>query len=138
MTKSLLEMNWLKLRSICHEITESFWQYGYAGLPAPITETYKDLSAVSTALGADFSFELAAGWIHEFTVTYNPCSPTISVPTQLYSINSLWASCGNELSGLFDPPYTLVQGAGLEGVSVTVAPPVSTSTEPISPAASKF
>jgi hypothetical protein len=124
---------------VCQDITESFWQTGLGGLYYPFTETYKDLAALSSAVGDGFDYEFAAGWFHYYTVTHNPCSPTISVPSQLLTINSLWSDCANDLSGLFDPPYTLTQGSGLEAISVTVPAPVaSLSADPVSPAASKF
>jgi len=109
---------------VCSEVTTSFWQYGVLGVGGYYTQQYQDLSDVSSAIGTDFAGYSSAGWIHQFTVSYNPCLPSISVPPELYNINSVWASCGNSLKGLFDPPHTLTPGSGLHGVATTAPVPV--------------
>src|ERR1700712_122048 len=77
----------------------------------------------------------------EYILTYNPCKPYISVPTQLFAVDPLWTLCQTFWQGfsLFDPPHTLEPGAGLSafgGTSstsidpITSATPVTTSTQP--------
>lgn len=101
---------------------ESFWQYDLLNAGNYETKRYPDLAALSAAVDPYFDMYSANSWIHQFTVTHNPCSPTISVPTQLYTMNPVWSSCGNDLKGLFDPPYTLTSGAGLSGPTTVAAP----------------
>lgn len=53
--------------------------------------------------------------------TFNPCSPAISVPTQLFAINSDWATCLAGVNALCDPPFTLTPAAGLEAFATTTS-----------------
>ena len=38
---------------------------------------------------------------------YNPCSPTLSVPTQIRSLNAAWATCVQGIYAFYDPPIAL-------------------------------
>lgn len=78
-----------------------------------------------------------------YTLTYNPCSATLSVPTELFAINSAWATCVPGINGLYDPPYSLTPGNGLTAfgpaptdtttaVLETSAVDPTTSPEPVS------
>jgi hypothetical protein len=55
-------------------------------------------------------------------LTYNQCSPMLSVPTKLYTLDPGWESCQPFMKGLWDPPYALTPGQGL------LAPPAAAST----------
>ena len=62
---------------------------------------------------------------YHYTVTNNPCSPTMSVPTELFTINTLWSTCMQGIAGFFDPPYPLSAGNGLVAFATTAADPVT-------------
>jgi len=62
-----------------------------------------------------------------YTVTYNPCSPLLSVPTQLYTIDTLWKDCRPGIDAFFDPPFTLTSGNGLGPGLVTAVDPAADS-----------
>jgi hypothetical protein len=66
------------------------------------------------------------------TVTYNPCSPKVSMPPQLFTINPMWTDCSKGIDGFFDPPYTLTKGNGLSAHSamdaITPAPQSQTTS----------
>ena len=51
--------------------------------------------------------------IEPWTVEYNPCFPTLSVPPQLFSIDTLWPNCADGIKAFYDPPITLTRGSGL-------------------------
>lgn len=63
--------------------------------------------------------------LNRFTCVYNPCSPWISVPTQVYNFNPKFQTCIDGIKAFFDPPYTLTKGYGL---SAFTAIPVSASS----------
>lgn len=48
-----------------------------------------------------------------WTVSYNPCSPVLSVPTKLFTLDGLFTGCVPGISGFIDPPYTLTAGGAL-------------------------
>lgn len=50
---------------------------------------------------------------NEFTCVYNPCSPWVSVPTQVYGLDQKFQTCIDGIKAFFDPPYTLTSGGGL-------------------------
>jgi hypothetical protein len=56
-------------------------------------------------------------------VTYNPCSPVLSVPTKLFTLNSIWTGCVPGIDAFFDPPYTLT-ASGPMGL-ITAIPKIS-------------
>ncbi|PMD40239.1 hypothetical protein L207DRAFT_336344 [Hyaloscypha variabilis F] len=43
-------------------------------------------------------------------MTYNPCSPMLSVPTKLLAANPAWHACRTGISAFFDPPIFLTAG----------------------------
>jgi len=45
--------------------------------------------------------------------TWDPCKPTLSIPHQILTMNSLWNTCSAPVTAFFDPPYTLSAGNGL-------------------------
>jgi hypothetical protein len=66
--------------------------------------------------------------LYLFTITYNPCSPTLSVPSELYTLNSLWTDCLPGISGFYDPPYPLSTGNGL--IALTASDPLGGNNPP--------
>lgn len=50
------------------------------------------------------------GVIRAYTITSNPCSPMLSVPTKLLNINEIWTSCVPGIEAFFDPTITLRTG----------------------------
>lgn len=50
---------------------------------------------------------------NQFTCVYNPCSPWVSVPTQVYGLDQKFSTCIDGIKAFFDPPYTLTTGNGL-------------------------
>lgn len=67
----------------------------------------------------------------EYTVSYNPCSPTLSAPTEMLTIDAAWATCVTGIQGFFDPAYALSWADGLTQFSTTSAPvdePVQVTT----------
>lgn len=76
-------------------------------------------------------------------MTYDPCSPTLSVPTQIFTLNPEWKTCIQGIDAFFDPPYTLQPGADLTtfqpAAAQTPAPVTSTAqpaNTPVTPIAS--
>jgi hypothetical protein len=63
------------------------------------------------------------------TVTYNPCTPYLSIPTQLLSIDQRWDTCIRNFRGLHDPPSVLDTASGFSLVR-TVDPASTTPTRP--------
>lgn len=94
-----------------------------------------DITTVSLYADTSFLFDPALGGDGTMTVTmtYNLCSPKVSMPTELFTINSLWTGCLKGIDGFFDPPYTLTQGNGLSAFSAadqtTARPPYEVSSQ---------
>lgn len=59
------------------------------------------------------------------TCTYNPCSPYLSVPSQIYSVDSAFRGCMDGIKAFLDPPYFLTPGNGMQPLS---ASPTSSSS----------
>ena len=59
--------------------------------------------------------------INSNSFTYNPCKPTLSVPTQVLTLDSLWNGCLPPVSAFFDPPYKLSPGNGLVAFATTTS-----------------
>jgi hypothetical protein len=117
----VLEAN--KFRENCTNYTSAFLQDDDTG------EIYSDYSA----LPASCTNGDTICWIDEFTITWDPCNPTLSVPTQLFTLNSLWSGCVQGIDAFYDPPYTLSPGNGLNppitpaAIQVPPAQPITTS-----------
>lgn len=107
-------------RTDCGDIVNTAWNFGGMGF----TDLVAASSAVSSMLidfpipGTQISDLLTA---HEFT--YDPCKPTLSIPSQVLTINSQWSSCAPPVTAFYDPPYALSQGNGL----VAFAPSTSSA-----------
>ncbi|KAK4960355.1 hypothetical protein LTR10_003250 [Elasticomyces elasticus] len=62
--------------------------------------------------------------------------PTLVVPTEIRTLDPAWATCGNALEGLYDPPKALTAATTLDGlsgpyvVSTSLASPASTAHAP--------
>jgi hypothetical protein len=48
------------------------------------------------------------------TITWNPCEPLLSIPTKMFSLNAAYETCVPGVHALFDPPYSLTQGNGIQ------------------------
>lgn len=85
----------------CTNITASyFWDYNFT--------PPRKVSSITRSLA--FSEQIN---IEPYFYTYNDCSPTLSVPTELFSINKGWETCLDGISAFFDPPRILTPAAGL-------------------------
>jgi hypothetical protein len=110
----------------CVVVTTSWWSY-YASNDTTMYTDYQDYSAAATD-------DRSCGWgcigqpIDSFTCLYNPCSPFVSVPTQVYNLDPQYNTCVNGIKAFFDPPYTLTAGNGLVAFSST--PVSSTKASP--------
>lgn len=99
----------------CDDIMTSWWSYDgledwtmyseYSDAPP-----YTDVSGNEAGLPAD-----------PFTCVYNPCSPYLSVPTQIYNVDPAFRGCMPGISGFFDPSYFLTPGGhgGLQAFTTT-------------------
>lgn len=67
-------------------------------------------------------------------VTYNPCTPYLSIPPQILTIDPLWNTCVRNFRGLHDPPSILDSSNGFLPVRTATAAS-ETSTEPNSASA---
>lgn len=68
-----------------------------------------------------------------YTVTYNPCSPTLSVPPAIYTIDPAWSACGLGMKGLFDPPIFLTPGPMFGPATKTGVIPLPVAGQTITP-----
>jgi hypothetical protein len=65
-------------------------------------------------------------------LTYNPCRPWLSVPTEIYTLQPQYSSCVHNIKGLYDPPIYLTTSSGFLPIT-TPAPPHPTNTKAASP-----
>ena len=65
--------------------------------------------------------------INSGSIVYNPCSPTLSVPSELFTLDPQWKTCSPGIGAFFDPPYTLTQGDGFSAFNGGAGPTVSPS-----------
>ncbi|KAN0095837.1 hypothetical protein V8E51_016548 [Hyaloscypha variabilis] len=105
----------------CTEAKTTFFQ------PLHATNVLPDASALASFLktfnviyaisSTHFSWpSYPGGAIKPYTVTYNPCSPMLSVPTKLLAANSVWHACRMGISAFFDPPIFLTAGGSFQTV----------------------
>ena len=76
----------------------------------PSNDTISNEAAASSLFDSNFMWT-SDSWTN-YTVTYNPCQPTLSSPKQIFTLNLEWLECILGISGLWDPPYFLVTGNG--------------------------
>jgi uncharacterized membrane protein YgcG len=109
-------------------------------------EIFHDPAAASAYSATNTEWYVAKGWdtisLHTaaniattYTVVHNPCSPMLSVPTQLYTLQPQWTGCLPGLSAFFDPIYTLTSAGSTGLVPHTTGAPavpgaVPTATPP--------
>jgi len=112
----------------CTTITSSWYQ-------GEDNAEYPNYSAATKAMGTSMeALEMLNLWV----ITYNPCSPTLSVPTQLFKINSLWKGCMQGIDAFYDPLYPLTSGGVLQPFKPTPAPvaqPTEATADSAAPAA---
>jgi hypothetical protein len=74
--------------------------------------------------------------LNTYTVIQNPCSPFLSVPTLLYSLQPQWTGCVAGIDAFFDPIYTLTTSGAMGLVPQTTkgsVPAVPDETKSPSP-----
>jgi hypothetical protein len=69
------------------------------------------------------AYSLFQIYFYSTQFTWNPCSPILSVLTELYTYHAAWSTCGPGVYGFYDPPYTLTPGNGL-------FPPLTPAADP--------
>jgi len=130
----------------CTSRVESFWQM-YASLLRPHTwkdyskkrhidqlrvAKYSELSQLTSAWSSYYATALCdpkdrpsitdRDYDH-ITVTYDSCSPTLSVPTRILNLNSVWSNCRPQISGFRDPPSALKPGNGFSTAAGSMSNP---------------
>jgi hypothetical protein len=116
------------LRMICTDITTTFWiqadsialsstvnidlEYGDA---VYVTGTDTDGRALlwhNTSLDYNTTFTYSPT-----VVTYNPCTPFLSIPSRIITLDRRWNTCIHNFVGLHDPPVILSTGSGFSAVT---------------------
>jgi hypothetical protein len=69
--------------------------------------------------------------LYKYIVTYNPCSPSLSVPTKLFSVNQLWKTCRPGMSAFYGPPSALTSGSYFSPPMTSSTPQASTAPVPV-------
>jgi hypothetical protein len=70
--------------------------------------------------------------------TSDPCKPTLSIPSQVLTVNSLWSDCAPPVTAFYDPPYALSPGNGFATsalVTSSAVPAASPEIMAVSPTA---
>ena len=68
-------------------------------------------------------------------VTYNPCTPYLSIPPRILSLDPKWTTCRRGFQALHDPPVILNSENGFSAVITTAyTPSEATKTDLLSPA----
>jgi hypothetical protein len=62
------------------------------------------------------------------TASYNPCSPIISVPAEILTIEPEWKACLNGIGAFYDPPYALTAASGFLQAPQTIVDPPAPNT----------
>jgi hypothetical protein len=110
--------------SSCGDVKDSFWQFpgdsityaNAADIASQFSSDRTVLYAWLTDAGFDVNWD---DWVSSYaedsmlyTVTHNPCSPTLAVPSRMLSLNPDWSGCISGISGFYDPPSALTAGHG--------------------------
>ena len=90
---------------------------------------------ITNVLGVNGWLSVATDVFDTYTWSYNPCSPELQIPAQLYTLNEAWQDCTTILWGFFDPPYVLTQGGSLEAFTTAVPVAVQNQATTTPPAA---
>jgi hypothetical protein len=87
--------------------------------------TNTEVIGVSDSIGVwhQEAYSTISNVVTTYTVIVNPCSPALSVPTLLYSLQPLWTGCLPGISAFYDPPYTLTPGGSMGLVTKTSGVP---------------
>lgn len=93
------------------------------GLPSG-TNLITDPSALRAA--SDGYIGREPGFILLRTQTYDPCSPLLSVPTEVFSMEPAWSTCTSGISGWWDPPRVLQAASGPLTPDPTTTPEAET------------
>lgn len=83
---------------------------------------------VGSFVGTEWSSLTTATYTYPFdpwVVTYNPCSPYLSIPSNLLTLNPHWSTCWRNFEGLHDPPSVLETANGFFPVTTTAPAPKS-------------
>jgi hypothetical protein len=113
-------------RTECKDIEETFWQPVNGG--ATTFSYLEDVSSWWEVANTNPAVTFDTDTVFYYTVTYNPCSPTLSVPTGIYSADPSWKSCGQELNGVWDPPLDITDAITSTASDKTNIPKVQTPT----------
>ena len=69
--------------------------------------------------------------VFHYTVTYNDCQPTLSVPANLYNVDPSWTACGSYLTGSWKSPVSVTANMTGSVVNAVKRPPKpKTSDQP--------
>ena len=85
--------------------TETIWEVGSLGVETP------------------YAYSTFPNVITTYTLVQNPCSPALSVPTLLYSLQPIWTGCRPGMSAFFDPPINLTPGGPMSLITKTSSVP---------------
>lgn len=106
----------------CTNVTTTLWTRsgGYSifyPTSAPLmTLTWGSVNSVHgqhiTRAPGSLIYTLSASDFQPFPVIYNPCTPFLSVPSQIVTIDPLWSTCYRDFKGLHDPPKIMDSSNG--------------------------
>lgn len=107
-------------RTDCQTTVTTNWGWG--------AMAYTDYTSASSAASSMLEIFPMPGWkVEDLLSTYewtlNPCKPTVSVPSQILTLNPAWSNCAAPVTAFYDPPFALSQGNGFN----TNAPVVSSA-----------
>ncbi|KAH8601639.1 hypothetical protein B0O99DRAFT_588829 [Bisporella sp. PMI_857] len=108
----------------CSYTTSSFWQWNGA------TPRYNEKT--DALVGQNLLLMESTRW-HYYTASYNPCSPILSAPPQVLTLNPEWSTCIQNIIAFWDPPSALTSASGLRPTSLATKTPQDekqTSTSP--------
>jgi hypothetical protein len=89
---------------------------------------YSSALTEASSLLNDFSISAqAADLLTTLFFTYDLCKPTLSIPSQILTLNPLWNTCLPPVTAFSDPPYALSTGNGLSAFG---PPGVTSSASP--------
>jgi hypothetical protein len=114
-------------RLTCTNATTTIWDIGLHNFltSSDITETWTEDTVTLV--------DTESAW--SVTVTYNPCSPFLYIPSRIMNLDPKWNTCSRDLKGLHDPPVVLTTAAGFSAVTQHISEvPHPTKTNSLSPA----
>ncbi|KAE9372525.1 hypothetical protein N431DRAFT_536384 [Stipitochalara longipes BDJ] len=98
----------------CTNIVTTLWSLrGFDEVEtASITRAYTELDTWQWGTSCTTFSQAYTSVYIPWPVTYNPCTPYLSVPTQLLAIDKRWNTCVRNFRGLHDPPSALDTASG--------------------------